>query len=346
MDAAVSASDPIVIDGSEGEGGGQILRTGLAAALVRQVAIRFVNIRARRSKPGLRPQHRTAVLAAARVGAACVTGAEVGSRELLFEPGALVAGHHAFDVGTAGSATLVLQTVLPPLLVADAPSRIEIVGGTHNPLAPPFDFLERAFVPALCALGADVRVAIERAGFYPAGGGKIACEIAPSPLCRLELVQRGALRRVTARALISKLPRHVAERELETVRRELELDAATVVDVDALGPGNALVIDVEHEATREVFAEVGQRGIRAETVAARAARAARAYLDAGVAVGPHLADQLLLPMAIGAGGIFSTSEPSSHTRTNAELVRRLWPVSVEISEVAGQFRVRIEPSAR
>jgi RNA 3'-terminal phosphate cyclase (ATP) len=285
------------------------------------------------------------VLAAARVGAARVTGAEVGSRELLFEPGALVAEHHAFDVGTAGSATLVLQTILPPLLVADAPSRIEIVGGTHNPLAPPFDFLERAFVPALRTIGADVSVEIERPGFYPAGGGKIACDVRPRPLGRLELVERGALRRVTARALISKLPHHVAERELETVRREIDLDAATIVEVDAFGPGNAIVIDVEHEAVAEVFAEIGQRGIRAETVAERAARPTREYLDARVAVGPHLADQLLLPMAMGAGGVFSTLEPTLHTRTNAALISRLLPVSVEIGQEGSEYRVRVAPSA-
>jgi RNA 3'-terminal phosphate cyclase (ATP) len=248
-----------------------------------------------------------------------------------------------FDIGTAGSATLVLQTILPALLLADAESHVEIIGGTHNPLAPPFDFFERAFVPALRKLGANVSVAIRRHGFYPAGGGRISCEVVPAPLRRIELFERGPLRGLSARALLSKLPRHIAERELEIVQRRLDLDPTQlrVVELDAASPGNALVIDVQHAEIDEVFAGIGQRGIRAETVADSAAREARDYLEAGVAIGPHLCDQLLLPMALAGGGAFSTLEPTLHTRTNAQVIQRMLPVSIELSGDGDRWTVRV-----
>lgn len=187
----MSTGDWVEIDGQRGEGGGQILRTALALSLVTGRPVRFRNIRARRARPGLRPQHRTAVLAAARVGAARIEGNSVGSTELEFEPTMLSPGVHHFDIGTAGSTTLVLQTILPALLSADAPSSVRIVGGTHNPLAPCFDFLERAFVPLLRRMGADVSIRLERAGFVPAGGGSLVVEVRPTKLAPLVLHERG-----------------------------------------------------------------------------------------------------------------------------------------------------------
>jgi RNA 3'-terminal phosphate cyclase (ATP) len=333
---------PVVIDGSFGEGGGQILRTGIALSLITRRPVRFVNVRARRQKPGLRPQHRTAVLAAARIGAARTDGVEVGSRELEFWPATLVAGHHVFDIGTAGSATLVLHTILPALLTADAPSRIEIIGGTHNPLAPSFDFIDKSFVPQITRMGARVDLRLLRHGFYPAGGGRIVCTIEPAVVGRLELPARGKLLRARARALVSKIPRHVAERELAVVRSELGFDdsALEVVELDDVaGPGNALLIELEHDHVTEVFQAIGERGIRAETVAQRAVKEARSYLASDVAVGGHLADQLLLPMALGTGGWFTTLEPTLHTRTNADVIRRFLPVEIVIEPA----RIAVNP---
>ena len=332
----------VLIDGSRGEGGGQILRTAIALSLVTRQALRFENVRARRKVPGLRPQHRTAVLAAARIGAARVSGADVGSRTLEFEPGALIAGTHRFDVGTAGSTTLVLQTILPALLAADAPSSIEIVGGTHNPLAPSFDFIERAYVPLLRRMGADVRVNLERHGFHPAGGGVIRCEVVPGRLSPLELHDRGAPIGRRARALVSRLPAQIAERELDVVAKRLDIAASDceLVEVVASGPGNAISIELEHEHVTEVFSAVGQRGIRAETVASQAAKAALVYERADVAVGAHLADQLLLPLALAGGGSFTTLEPTLHTRTNADVISELLPIAFEFAQDAQRFVVR------
>ena len=162
----------LLIDGSQGEGGGQILRTALGLSLVTGTAFRIEKIRAGRAKPGLLRQHLTAVNAATVIGDALVDGAELGSPALVFRPRSVRPGAYRFAVGTAGSASLVLQTVLPPLLTAGASSILTLEGGTHNPWAPPFDFLARAFLPLLERMGAPVRAAIQRYGFYPAGGGQ------------------------------------------------------------------------------------------------------------------------------------------------------------------------------
>ena len=178
----------LTIDGSRGEGGGQILRTSLGLSLVTGRAFRIVRIRAGRAKPGLRHQHRTAVQAAARVGNAEVEGAEVGSMELTFVPGAVAAGEYEFSVGTAGSAALVLQAVLPALLTASQPSRLKLEGGTHNPFAPPFDFLAKTFLPIVNRMGPRVTAELERPGFYPAGGGEMRLTI--EPCARLRRIQQ------------------------------------------------------------------------------------------------------------------------------------------------------------
>ena len=191
----------VIIDGAQGEGGGQVLRTSLALALVTQQAVRVERIRAGRAKPARVHQHLTAVQAAAAVGDARVVGAEVGSRAIELHPRGLHAGEHVFRVGTAGSATLVLQTVLPALLRAEGPSRPVLEGGTHNPLAPTFDLLDRVFLPVVRQLGAQVRATLERPGFHPAGGGRFTVEITPAPLGRLELLERGAVRAITAEAI-------------------------------------------------------------------------------------------------------------------------------------------------
>lgn len=324
----------IEIDGSHGEGGGQILRTSLALSVITGTPVRFVDIRANRKPPGLRKQHLTAVLAAARVGMAEVSGAEVGARTLTFRPGGIAPGVHTFDVGTAGSTTLVLQTVLPPLLHAHAPSTLTLRGGTHNMMAPPFEFVARAFVPLLNRMGADIALTLVRPGFYPVGGGEIEVQVGASGgLTRLELHQRGRPGERRARALISKLPRHIAERELTVIGSRLRWpkSALEIVDLGAYGPGNAVIIELAHEAITEVFAGFGQRGKPAEDVAREAADEAEAYLAHTAPVGPHLADQLLLPMALGKGGCFVTTRPTLHTETNAEIIRRFLDVPIALA---------------
>lgn len=325
----------LTVDGSFGEGGGQILRSSLALALVSRTELRITNIRARRQKPGLMRQHLAAVRAAAAVGRAEIKGAEIGSKELVFRPTTVEPGDYAFNVGSAGSATLVLQTILPAFLRASKPCRITLEGGTHNPMAPPFDFLDRAFLPLIRRMGADVNARLEARGFYPAGGGRFFATIEPTKtLHRIDLLERGEIlgRRVVA--TVSNLPAQIAMRELDAAQRVLGWEREHFrPDVQkGVGPGNVLTIDVESEHVTEVFSGFGERGVRAETVAERAATEAKAYVEAGVPVGEHLADQLLLPMALAGGGSFKTFALSSHTTTHIELLQKLLGTKIRVEK--------------
>jgi RNA 3'-terminal phosphate cyclase (ATP) len=314
----------IVIDGSEGEGGGQILRSALSLSVCTCQAFRIERIRARREKPGLLRQHVTAVRAAAAISDAKVDGCEVGSSALTFEPGTLKPGEHSFNIGTAGSCTLVLQTVLFPLLMAAGSSTIRVSGGTHNTAAPPFDFLTRAFMPLIERMGARAELSLERYGFYPRGGGSIVARIQPAGrFTPVELVERGARRGGYAEAYISAIPLHVAERELAVVGRRLnwQPDQLRIRGLPGeVGPGNVLSITLEYEHVTEVFTGFGERGRTAESVAEHTAREASDYLAHGAPVGPHLADQLLLPMAFGGLRSFATCAPTLHFQSNCDVI--------------------------
>ena len=322
----------VTLDGSEGEGGGQVLRSALSLSLVTGTPVRVVNVRAGRAKPGLLRQHLTALRAAAEVGGAAVEGAELGAREVLFAPGAVRAGAYTFRVGTAGSATLVMQTVLPALLCADGPSTLFLEGGTHNPMAPSYDFLARAFVPVVNRMGPTVTCALERAGFYPAGGGRIAVTVTPSKrLERVELMARGEVREARVVARVAGLPEGIARREVVAAKAVLGWPwehLKTEVLPREQGPGNVVVVTVACAEATEVFARVGEKGERAEAVGEAAAREALAWMKADVPVGEHLADQLLLPMAMAGGGRFVTTEPTLHTTTNARVIERFLPVTI------------------
>ena len=326
----------LTIDGSSGEGGGQILRTALALSTITGKAFRIEKIRAGREKPGLLRQHLTAVLAAAEISGAAVDGAMLRSAALTFKPGPVRAGEFAFAVGTAGSTTLVLQTVLPALLMAGAPSKLILEGGTHNPSAPPFDFLVKTFLPLINRMGAAVTARLERPGFYPAGGGRFEVAINPaSRLSPVELMERGAIRGMRARAVVANLPRSIGEREVALARRALSLSEnhAEVEEVrGAHGPGNAVIIEIEMEHHTEVFTGFGEPRVRAEAVADTAAKQARAYIASGVPVSRYLADQLLVPFALAGTGSFRTGPLSLHTTTNIEVIRRFLEVSIDAVE--------------
>lgn len=334
------------LDGAQGEGGGQVLRTALALSLVTGTPFRIERIRAGRQKPGLRRQHLTSVRAAAAVGHARVEGAELGSPELVFRPGPVEGGDYSFAVGTAGSACLVVQTILPPLLTASGPSTVVIEGGTHNPFAPPFDFLARVFLPQLARMGARVQAQLDRPGFYPAGGGRIRIHVEPaSALEPLTLLERAPIDRRRAVAMVSRLPRHIAQRELAVVQEKLgwsahELEMVEVTD--SVGPGNVLMLEVSDGAVTEIVTAFGKPGLRAEVVAERAVREMRQYLESGVPVGAHLADQLLLPLALAGGGTFRTAPLSAHSTTNIGVIREFLPVPIAVDEDAnGRACVRV-----
>ena len=251
----------ISIDGSFGEGGGQILRTSLALSLVTGKPFRIERIRSRRHRPGLMRQHLTAANAAAAIGQAAVTGNNLGSQTLTFAPNTVRPGSYRFDVGTAGSCTLVLQTVLPALMTAASGSEVVLDGGTHNPHAPPFDFLARSFLPVVGAMGPKAVAHLERAGFYPAGGGRVRVSVTPAErLLPVELLERGKVVRRSARALVSNLPASIGEREMRVVRRRLSLsdDCISIEAAASPGPGNAVVIEIKSEHVTEVFTEFGQ----------------------------------------------------------------------------------------
>jgi RNA 3'-terminal phosphate cyclase (ATP) len=328
----------LTIDGARGEGGGQILRTALSLSLFLQQPFRIVNLRAQRSRPGLLAQHLAAVRAAAAVGRARVTGAQLHSRELIFAPTGVAAGDYRFDIGTAGSTGLVLQTVLPALVTAPGVSTLVLEGGTHNPLAPTFEFLQQAFLPLIGRMGARVDAELHRPGFYPVGGGLVRVRIQPvARLEPLQLVERGAVREVHASALMAHLPRHIGERELRVIGAALALPAVQLelVDADAArGPGNAVSVVVRCEQVTEVFTGFGQKGVAAEAVAAGVVAEVQRYLAADVPVAEHLADQLLIPLALAGGGRFRTLAPSGHTRTNMKVIERLSGRRFTCSEVA------------
>ena len=339
----------LTLDGSHGEGGGQILRSALSLSVATGTPFRIAHIRAGRSRPGLLHQHRAAVRAAAAVGDARVEGAELGSQELLFEPRGIRTGEHRFEIGTAGSAGLVLQTVLLPLLTAPAPSRLELEGGTHNPSAPPFDFLARCYLPVLERMGPRLHAELLRPGFFPGGGGRMRVEIQPTPRLELiELPERGPIVERQARALVARLPRHIAERELRVVRQTLgweETECGIEEIPDSAGPGNALLLEVTLEVDgaplTEVVSAFGRRGVPAERVAREAVKELRRFLEAEVPVGPRLADQVLLPLALAGGGRFRTLPPTSHTLTHIEVIRRFLPVDIRTVEEY-ERRVRVE----
>lgn len=334
----------IEIDGSHGEGGGQVLRTSLALSIVTGKPFRLFNIRAGRKNPGLQSQHLACVRAAQAVSGAATSGDKQGSRTLLFEPGPVRAGNYSFDVMSAGSASLVLQTLWTPLLTADAASTVSVSGGTHNPWAPPYEFLERAFLPLMTRMGVSAKLALLRPGVYPAGGGTLKLNVKrwedPRPL---ELLTRVSAPALSAQALLCNLDNQIGERELDEVRQRLEnLRHGTIRQLDALGRGNAVMIIAECDGYSEVFTAFGWKGKRAEIVAREAAVETERWLNAGVPVGEHLADQLLLPMALGAGGRFRTLEPSGHTRTNIETIRQFLDVRITCEQSGDAWTISVE----
>jgi len=335
----------LTIDGTLGEGGGQILRSALALSLCLGKPFRMTRVRAHRKKPGLQPQHLAAVKAATEIGAAELEGAALGSGELTFAPQAVKPGDYRFATGTAGSATLVLQTVLPALLTAERPSHLELSGGTHNPLAPSFDFLQLAYLPLINRMGPRVTARLLQPGFYPVGGGVMQVDIDPAAQLKpLQLPERGAVMEQTACALVSHLPLHIAQRELDVIGAKLGLPAENLQAREittASGPGNVVTVVIKSRHVTEVFAGFGMRGVQAEKVASQLIERVCRYLAAEVPVGEQLADQLLLPLALAGGGSYVTLRPSLHTTTNIDVLGQFMAVRIDCKEL-GPDRWRIE----
>lgn len=313
-----------------------MVRNACALSLVTGQPFRITNIRGKRSKPGLMRQHVTAVEAAAAIGDAEVEGIQVGSSDMTFRPNAIRAGSYRFAVGTAGSTGLVLQTVLMPLLLADGPSRLVLEGGTHNKLAPPFDFIERCFLPIINRMGPRVSARLVRHGFYPRGGGRIEVEIEPAPLTPIDCIERGALLAVSAQAAYCGLPDEIPQRMLERARKDLpdwaDEDFAIRKLPDDQGPGVILMLEARYDHATEIVSGFGQLGVPAERLGKTAAARMRGYLESEAFAGPYLADQLILPFVLAGGWAFSTVKPSQHLLTAIDIAQRFTGKSSKLEQ--------------
>jgi len=332
----------IEIDGSHGEGGGQIVRTSLTLSAATGVAVRLVNMRANRRPPGLRPQHVAAARAAADVCGADITHLEPGIGEMTFKPGPVQPGEYSWQIGTAGSAPLVLQTVAMPLALAGGTSRVEIVGGTHNPKAPCFEYLDQVWRVWLERMGVDIELAMDSAGFYPKGGGRIIADIAggvqPDRIRPLHLRQRGELVRMTGVSAVANLPDHIAQRQrtraaadLKRIGIEAQIETA---ELASIGKGTVCFLRAEFEHSVAGFFGLGAIGKKAELVGHEAAEAARKFCTerSGAAVDPHAADQLIVPLVLAAGASrYRTTALTEHTSTNAAVASQITgrPVRIE-----------------
>jgi RNA 3'-terminal phosphate cyclase (ATP) len=346
----MSAASLVPIDGAQGEGGGQILRTALTLAAVTGRGFQMTRIRAGRSRPGLRPQHVAAVRAVSLACQARVGGAFEGSPDLRFEPGEIGAGEFRFEIQTAGAATLVLQATLPALARSGGPSRVTVTGGTHVPMSPSYHYLARHWAEVVRGTGLVVRPRLVRAGFYPPGGGEIAVEVDPwqPRAAPLELAARGALVGLCGVSGAARLRNRVAERQRDAAaalvweqrRLELAWDVETPV---AASPGSYVQLEALFESGRAAFCGLGERRVRAELLGERAARALLRFLDGEAAVDPHLADQLVVPLLLGAGGRVATSEVTLHLTTVAA-VARLFDLQVSVAgRVGGPGVLEVEP---
>lgn len=283
-----------------------------------------------------------------------MSGAAIGASTLDFRPGAVKGGQYRFNVGTAGSTTLVLQTVLPPLLVADADSELILEGGTHNPGAPSFEFLQSAYLPLINRMGPRVSAELQRHGFYPAGGGRMIVSVEPQPVLRaLTLPERGDITGTTVQAVIANLPQHIAVREVDRIIQELgwRPENGSNIRVDAHGPGNAVWAKIQSQHVTEVFTSFGRLGVPAEQVADEVVGQVRSYLSTAAAVGPHLADQLLLPLGISAwqsaasgfagGGTFSSGPLTGHAATHIDILRQFLEIQVLVKTSADELSCQV-----
>ena len=327
-------TDWVIIDGAMGEGGGQVLRSALSLSLLTGRPLKMEKVRARRKTPGLLRQHMTALQAAAEVGHAKVTGGRIGSTEITFEPSELTGGQYRFAVASAGSATLVFQTILPPLMFAKSPSTLMLEGGTHNPQAPPFDFLQTVYLPLLRRMGAQCDISLERYGFYPLGGGLFTAHIKPiNRLTPIDLVERGEMLKAGGRALVAKMPRSIVEKEAIALSSKLEWPPSNVTLEEirnSPGQGNVLMVRVDCANVTELFTAFGDKAKQPEDVAEDAALQTGQYLSARAVAGPHLADQLLLPFALAGAGSFTALPLTLHATTNIEVIRKFLNVYVRV----------------
>jgi RNA 3'-terminal phosphate cyclase (ATP)/RNA 3'-terminal phosphate cyclase (GTP) len=340
------------IDGSHGEGGGQLLRTACALSAITGKPLRLTRIRARRDPPGLAPQHLTAVKAVAELCGAEVEGLALRAAEIVFRPGRLRGGDYRFDVGTAGSIALVLQACLPVAFACAEPVRLRVTGGTDVRGAPPLDYFRYVFLPLLARLGLGVRLEVVQRGYYPRGGGTVEAAVIPGLPRSLVIEVAGALATIEGAAHVANLPVHIVERMQRTAERQLQdyPNVRIVPDVlghdRAFGPGGAIVLWARTANALLGAGEVAQRGVPAERIAEQAAQALRAELEAGATLDIHASDQILPYVALASGAsCFRARAWTSHAQTTAWLLEQFLPVRFDVSPGGALIRVEVRPAA-
>lgn len=343
----------IEIDGSWGEGGGQVLRSSLTLSMMTAQPVHLVNIRARRPKPGLQPQHLAAMRAAATISGAEVEDGALGSSELTFIPGAIRPGNYRFDIGTAGSTSLLLQTIYLPLAFADNSSEVMFIGGTHVSWSPSFHYLDLQWLPYLRRMGLEAELELLLAGFYPQGNGQVLARITPArSLTPLNLPERGALRRTRGIAGVANLDASIAERQrsraterLKSKHKDIEI---ALLDLPARAKGTFLLLHAEFKQASACYVGLGALGKRAEQVADEACLWLEKFLAGTGAIDEYLADQLLLPLAFASGASkFRTAQVTPHLLTNAEVIRAFGAAEIEIDrEQRKEANVRVVPVKR
>ncbi|HUU70561.1 MAG TPA: RNA 3'-terminal phosphate cyclase [Planctomycetota bacterium] len=373
-------ADRVIIDGSFGEGGGQILRTALALSAVTGRDLEIFNIRARRTKPGLHPQHRLAVKAVAAICGADVHGAELGSQSVRFTPGPVKAGAYRFDIGTAGSTGLVLQALYLPLMLAGrGASTVTITGGTHVPMSPCFHYLDLQWRHFMERIGLTMELRMESAGYYPRGGGVVIAriptrellysdmpddDILPSGIQQagythdsrpsavyvkpVDITNRGSLREIRGISSVTGLPMSIAERQRNQAQGRLRSVGCPVriniVDVPGVGQGTMLLLLAVFENGQACYYGLGARGKRAEAVADEAVDQLLPFIRSTAAIDAHLADQIILPLAFAGGrSVISTPVITQHLITNIEVIKQFVPARFEVAgEMGTEGMVTVE----
>lgn len=333
----------IRLDGSMGEGGGQVLRSALTLAIMTGKELLIERIRAGRRKPGLQAQHLTCVQAATEICGAEVEGAELNSQSLRFSPGPVQAGNYHFKVGTAGSTSLVLQTVFLPLAMAAKRSTVVVEGGTHVSWSPSFHYLDLHFIPTLWQMGLDMRLTLQQAGFYPRGGGRVRATIEPnhSALKPVHLKERGRMAQVRGLSVIANLPMRIAtaqrSRVINRIGHLYPLNDIRTGELLAPSPGSYLLLLAEFEHSRCLYDALGEKGKPTHQVADEAIAGLETFLATDAAIDQYLADQILMPLAFASGpSSFTTCETTLHLLTNRDVLTAFLPVEISIEGELGQ----------
>lgn len=343
------------IDGSYGEGGGQLLRLAVALSAITGIEVRIANIRARRDKPGLAAQHLAGVRAVGKLCGARIEGLTLRSQQIVFEPATLQGGDYHFDMGTAGSITLVLQALLPVMLATQLPCKVRIIGGTDVRQAPAADYLRAVLIPLIKRLSAQVTMRVLRRGYYPRGGGEIELAVRPAMLSSAVFDASGYSRAICGLAHVANLPEHIALRMKQAVLNRLgsygthaSIETQAWGREAAFGAGGAIVCWLESEHTVRGAARVAERGVSAETLGEDVGEELATDIAAGAALDTHAADQILVYLALVGGGSFSTRHVSPHARTAMWLIEQFLPVTFEVTELSNiayiTVRVRKESS--